>query len=295
MKKLLVLTGESGSGKSSGMRHLEDLGFYCIDNIPPSLILNFFQLVKDNPEIEKAVLVTDIRNPAFRTEAKRILKELKGLFPEVEIWYFTADTRTLIKRFSETRRPHPFERYEPGKNLEVLIEEERKILEPVKQMADRIIDTSAMTPHDLKRFIKGLLFEGKSSLKVTVLSFGFKFGIPLTADNVFDVRFLPNPHFVPSLRSLTGKDEEVADYIFGFEESKKTFDSIIGYIRLTLPLYEKEGKAYVTFAVGCTGGQHRSVAFAEALAEEVAELFPDFETYVEHRELKERRRVKKDS
>ncbi len=295
MKKLLVLTGESGSGKSSGMRHLEDLGFYCIDNIPPSLILSFFRLVEENPEIEKAVLVTDIRNPAFRKEAERILGELKSRFPNVEIWYFTADVQTLIKRFSETRRPHPFERYEPEKNLESLIEEERKVLEPVKQIADRVIDTTSMTPHDLKRFIKGLLFEGRSSLRVTVLSFGFKYGVPLTADNVFDVRFLPNPHFVPTLRSLTGKDRKVVDYILKFEESKKTLESILNYVRLTLPLYEKEGKAYVTFAIGCTGGQHRSVAFAELLSREVAKLFPDFEVFVEHRELKERGRVRKDS
>jgi UPF0042 nucleotide-binding protein len=291
MKRLIVLTGESGSGKSSAMRHLEDLGFYCIDNIPPTLVLSLIRLIEDNPEIEKAVLVTDIRNPSFRTTAPEMLKNIKSKYPDVEIWYFTSDKEALIKRFSETRRPHPFERYEPKKSLEALIDEEKGILEPVKALADRVIDTTGMTTHDLKRFLKEIICSGRPRLKVTILSFGFKYGLPPSADNVFDVRFLPNPHFVPQLRPKTGMDREVAEYIFRFPEAKETLQLITRFIEFTLPMYEQEGKAYVTYAIGCTGGQHRSVALTELIAKKIAEKFKGFSVFVEHRELNERKQV----
>ena len=290
-KKILILTGESGAGKSSAMKHLEDLGFYCIDNIPPSLILSLIRLVEDNPEIEKAVLVTDIRNPSFRTTASSVLENLKSKFPDVEVWYFTAEKEALIKRFSETRRPHPFERYEPGKSLEALIDEEKEILEPIKALADRIINTTGMTTHDLKRFLKEIILSGRPRLKVTVLSFGFKYGLPPSADNVFDVRFLPNPHFVPKLRPKTGMDKEVINYIFQFTEAKETLKLITHFVEFTLPMYEQEGKAYVTYAIGCTGGQHRSVAIAELVAQEIAKKFRGYNVFVEHRELSERRQI----
>jgi UPF0042 nucleotide-binding protein len=290
-KKILILTGESGAGKSSAMRHLEDLGFYCIDNIPPTLVLSLIRLIEDNPEIEKAVLVTDIRNPSFRTTAPEMLKNIKSKYPDVEIWYFTSDKEALIKRFSETRRPHPFERYEPKKSLEALIDEEKGILEPVKALADRVIDTTGMTTHDLKRFLKEIICSGRPRLKVTILSFGFKYGLPPSADNVFDVRFLPNPHFVPQLRPKTGMDREVAEYIFQFPEAKETLQLITRFIEFTLPMYEQEGKAYVTYAIGCTGGQHRSVALTELIAKKIAEKFKGFSVFVEHRELNERKQV----
>jgi len=290
-KKILILTGESGAGKSSAMRHLEDLGFYCIDNIPPTLVLSLIRLIEDNPEIEKAVLVTDIRNPSFRTTAPEMLKNIKSKYPDVEIWYFTSDKEALIKRFSETRRPHPFERYEPKKSLEALIDEEKGILEPVKALADRVIDTTGMTTHDLKRFLKEIICSGRPRLKVTILSFGFKYGLPPSADNVFDVRFLPNPHFVPQLRPKTGMDREVAEYIFRFPEAKETLQLITRFIEFTLPMYEQEGKAYVTYAIGCTGGQHRSVALTELIAKKIAEKFKGFSVFVEHRELNERKQV----
>ena len=290
-KKILILTGESGAGKSSAMKHLEDLGFYCIDNIPPTLVLSLIRLIEDNPEIEKAVLVTDIRNPSFRTTAPEKLKNIKSKNPDVEIWYFTSDKEALIKRFSETRRPHPFERYEPKKSLEALIDEEKGILEPVKALADRVIDTTGMTTHDLKRFLKEIICSGRPRLKVTILSFGFKYGLPPSADNVFDVRFLPNPHFVPQLRPKTGMDREVAEYIFRFPEAKETLQLITRFIEFTLPMYEQEGKAYVTYAIGCTGGQHRSVALTELIAKKIAEKFKGFSVFVEHRELNERKQV----
>jgi UPF0042 nucleotide-binding protein len=220
-----------------------------------------------------------------------MLKNIKSKYPDVEIWYFTSDKEALIKRFSETRRPHPFERYEPKKSLEALIDEEKGILEPVKALADRVIDTTGMTTHDLKRFLKEIICSGRPRLKVTILSFGFKYGLPPSADNVFDVRFLPNPHFVPQLRPKTGMDREVAEYIFRFPEAKETLQLITRFIEFTLPMYEQEGKAYVTYAIGCTGGQHRSVALTELIAKKIAEKFKGFSVFVEHRELNERKQV----
>jgi UPF0042 nucleotide-binding protein len=290
-KEIIILTGESGAGKTSAMRHLEDLGFYCIDNIPPDLIPSFLLLIENNPEIEKAALVIDIRNPSFRNIAPKILKELKQKFPSMKIWYFTADKNVIIKRFSETRRPHPFERYSPNKSLENLIDEEKEVLETVKELSNLIIDTSFMNAHDLKRFLKDLIAGEKPTLKITFLSFGFKYGIPASADNVFDVRFLPNPHFVPHLRKKTGMDREVVDYIMKFEESKRALQLIFDFVKFSIPMYEKEGKAYITFAIGCTGGQHRSVAFAELISKKIKEFYPEYEIYVEHREQDVRKEV----
>jgi len=237
-KEIVIITGESGAGKSSAMKHLEDLSFYCIDNIPPDLIPSLIHLVENNPEIKKAALVIDIRNPGFRDTSPIILKKLKEQFPSIQIWYFTAERNVLIKRFSETRRPHPFERYEPEKSLESLIDEEKEILSSVKQFAGLIIDTSFMTTHDLKRFIRDLLSGEKPRLKITFLSFGFKYGIPPSADNVFDVRFLPNPHFVPDLRPKTGMDREVVDYIMQFKETRETLNLISNLIEFSIPMYE---------------------------------------------------------
>ncbi len=294
MKKVLIITGEAGAGKSSAIKHLEDFGFYCIDNVPPALVPELLSLVERNPEIERAALVADVRNPEFKESAGELFKKIKEEFPEVEVWYFTADKDTLINRFKETRRPHPFQRYYPDESLERLIEREKEFYQKLKSSFDRIIDTTNLTYHDLKRLIKELLETGKPQLQVNFLSFGFKYGIPHTADNVFDVRFLPNPHFVPHLKEKTGMESEVEEFVMSYEESRKTLETILDFVRLTLPLYEREGKAYITYAVGCTGGQHRSVVFAEALANRVAEEFPQYEVYVEHREQKVRRKVSKE-
>ncbi len=291
MKRIVVITGEAGAGKSSAIKHLEDLGFYCIDNIPPDLIPEFIKLIERSPEIEKAALVIDIRNPKFRSSAPQMLKKLKERYP-LEIWYFTADKDSLLKRFKETRRPHPLQKYFSQENLEKLIEKEKEFYEGVKELSDKNIDTTNLTVHDLKRKVKELLKTGKLNLQVNFISFGFKYGVPLSADNVFDVRFLPNPHFVPELKEKTGRDREVLDYILKFEQTKKTFELIYNFVKFTLPLYEREGKSYITYAVGCTGGQHRSVAFAQLLAEKVAEEFPDYEVFVEHREQGIREKVK---
>ncbi|WP_457569959.1 RNase adapter RapZ [Desulfurobacterium sp.] len=294
-KKLIIITGLSGGGKSTAAKYLEDLEFYCIDNIPPDLIPNLFHLINENPEIHRAALVLDIRNPKFRELAGGMLQRLKKEFPEVEIWFFKADEKTLIKRFSETRRPHPLQRYESEKSLQELIEEETEYLKPVEEEATKIIDTSHMTPHELKKLIKDLIAGGKGTFKITFLSFGFKYGIPQEADNVFDVRFLPNPHFVPELRAKTGMDKEVKEFILKFPETLSLIEKLKDLISFTIPHYYREGKSYLTFAVGCTGGQHRSVAIAEILAEAAAKEFPDFEIFVEHREQKKRKKITKNS
>ncbi len=288
MKRIIVITGEAGAGKSGAIKHLEDLGFYCIDNIPPQLIPEFIRLIEENAEVERAALVVDVRNPNF---SPQMVRQLKKRYPGIEVWYFTADRQTLLKRFKETRRPHPFQRYFPEESLESLIEKEKGLYEEVREVADRVIDTTSLTIHDLKRKIKELLKTGKLTLQVNFLSFGFKYGLPQLADNVFDVRFLPNPHFVPHLKSKTGMDREVLDYILQFDETRKTVDLIYDFVKFTLPLYEKEGKSYITYAIGCTGGQHRSVAFAQLLAQRVAKEFPEYEVFVEHREQGIRERV----
>ena len=291
MKRIVVLTGEAGAGKSGALKHLEDLGFYCIDNIPPDLIPEFIKLIEESPEIERAALVVDIRNPKFKESAPLMLRELKEKYPNLEVWYLTADRETLLKRFEETRRPHPFQRYFPQESLEKLIDKEKELYEEVKLLADKKLDTTSFTVHDLKRHLKELLSTGKITIQVNFLSFGFKYGVPQLADNVFDVRFLPNPHFVPHLKEKTGLDREVVDYVWKFPETRRTFSLIYEFVKFTLPLYEKEGKSYITYAVGCTGGQHRSVAFAQLLAEKVAEEFPELEVFVEHREQGIRERV----
>jgi len=294
-KEMILLTGESGAGKSCALRHLEDLGFYCIDNVPSNLIPSVLRLIEDNPEIEKAVLAIDIRNPEFRENAPKILKELKEKYPDLEVWFFTASPQVLLRRFSETRRPHPLQRYYPEKSLNELIDEEKENLEAVKNYATLIIDTSHFNPHQLKQYIRGILGEKKPKVKVTFLSFGFKFGIPQDADNVFDVRFLPNPHFVENLREKDGTSKEVKEFLLKFEETRKLLETIKNFVKFSLPLYEKEGKAYITFAIGCTGGQHRSVAIAEIVAEDCLKNFPDYEIFVEHRERKLRKKLNKET
>ncbi len=289
--KNIVVTGESGAGKSSAARYLEDLGFYCIDNIPPDLIGDILNLTKENPNIERVALVADIRNPRFQSTFLPSIEAVKEKYKDLEVWYFTAEPNVIVKRFSETRRPHPLERYMPNSNILKLIEGEKELFRPIKSLADKVIDTSSMNIHELKNYIKSIVHDGTLKIKVTFLSFGFKYGIPSFADNVFDVRFLKNPHFIPELRNKTGMDKGVMDYILRFDESKNLIKKLKDFILFSIPLYEKEGKSYITFAIGCTGGQHRSVALAEILAEETASAFPNIDVYVEHREQKQRRKI----
>ena len=266
--RFIVLTGLSGSGKSQAIRALEDLGYFCVDNIPTPLIPTLADLVR-REGISRVAIVVDIREKNFIAEFPRIyrkLRSMKGLNPA--LIFLEATHATLVRRFSETRRPHPLA---PDSSASEGIKTERRKMNRIREMADQIIDTSDLTVHQLRQAFKTFAFssgdvKGQTSrLAVTLVSFGFKHGIPMDADLVFDVRFLPNPHFVPRLRPKTGRDRAVIKFM---EENRATGDllsRLTELLKFLLPQYVAEGKSYLTIAVGCTGGRHRSVMIAESL------------------------------
>jgi UPF0042 nucleotide-binding protein len=269
----IVLTGVSGAGKSQAIRALEDLGYFCVDNLPVTLIPTMAELtMRSDGAIAKAAVVVDVREGSLLSRFPRFYRTLKrkpGLNPT--LIFLDASDDALVRRFSETRRPHPL-----GKNQSTVegIEAERKLLEPIRRMADEVIDTSDLTVHELRRAFMGFPrgAPSKTGPLVTLLSFGFKHGLPLDADLVFDVRFLPNPHFVPGLRSHTGKEQVVVKYLEQFAETGEFVERVASLLRFLLPHYASEGKSYVTIAIGCTGGRHRSVAVVEALRKQLSDL-----------------------
>jgi len=261
-----VVTGLSGAGKSHAIRTLEDLGYVCVDNLPLALIPTFADLtVGGRRQFERAAVVVDIRGGRQLSGFPAVYRRLKlrrGL--RVGLIFLEADDRTLLRRFSETRRPHPLA---PTRSAAEGLEEERRQLQEIRELADRIVDTSHLSVHELRRAILGLAGAKTSgpSLTVNILSFGFKHGLPPDADLVFDVRFLPNPHFVPSLRPLTGQNARVARYVMRTAAAGKFLSLTTALLKFLLPEYVAEGKSYLTIAIGCTGGRHRSIAIAEAL------------------------------
>jgi UPF0042 nucleotide-binding protein len=269
-----VITGLSGAGKSQAIRALEDLGYFCVDNLPTTLIPTFAELtLRTHGSIQKAAVVVDVREGSMLREFPRLyrkLRSLPGLNPT--LLFLDASDDTLVRRFSETRRPHPL-----GQSRSTVegIAAERQMLKGIRGMADDVIDTSGMTVHELRRAFMTLAQAtgvGHGGPLVTLLSFGFKHGLPLDADLVFDVRFLPNPHFVASLRPKTGKDRTVVRFLERFPETGEFLARVTSLLRFLLPHYAGEGKSYVTVAIGCTGGRHRSVALAEALRTQLADL-----------------------
>lgn len=265
--KITIVTGLSGAGKSQAVKALEDLGYYCVDNIPPVLVPKFAELCRSNTEgIDKLGLVMDIRGGRFFDDIFDSLDSLDRLDIPYDILFLEASDRALIKRFKETRRSHPMAR---DGRLESGIARERKKLEPLKNRADTIVDTSDMTANQLKNEISKAYTEGFAppSITVTVLSFGFKEGIPMDADLVFDVRFLPNPFYVEALRPMTGNDEPVQTYVMSFEESRVFMDKLMDMLIFLIPQYVKEGKTQLTVAIGCTGGKHRSVTLTNRLGD----------------------------
>lgn len=259
----------SGSGKISVLKVFEDLGYYCVDNLPVALIENFAELVKQSGEIEKAALVADVREGESLKRLPGIVKELK-LRLKTTIVFLEASDDALIRRFSETRRPHPLS----GKSIPVktAIASERRELAVIRNVADLVIDTSKFNVHELRAHIVQR-FEHKATTKnllVSVISFGYKHGVPSEADLVFDVRFLPNPHFVPEFRPLTGKHPKVARYIRSFPQTQEFIHRVSDLLVYLLPHYVEEGKSYLTIAFGCTGGQHRSVLIAQEVAKWIA-------------------------
>jgi len=262
-RQLVILTGLSGSGKGSVLNTFEDLGFYCVDNLPVALIPTFSELYSEGRgEAFRAALLVDAREGQRIEELPRIFRELKAKHPATLVFVEASDA-VLQRRFSETRRPHPL-----GQQVPILegIREERRRMATIRRLADVVIDTTKFNVHELRQFIIER-FEKASSrpLLVSVVSFGFRYGIPADADLVFDVRFLPNPHFVPRLRPFSGKDARVARYIRSFPQTGEFLRRIESLLAYLIPHYIREGKSYLTVAVGCTGGRHRSVALAEVI------------------------------
>lgn len=265
--RFVIVTGLSGAGKTQAIRGLEDLGFFCVDNLPPTLIPKFAELcAQSDGKVNKIALVVDIRGGGFFDSVYESLKNLKELGIKCEILFLEASDETLVRRFKESRRRHPLS--DRGSTLEG-IGRERARLEELKGEAHKIIDTSNLTNRQLKEQITSMYGTAsqEQSLNITVMSFGYKYGIPLDSDLVFDVRFLPNPHYIDELRPLTGNDKQVQNYVLDSPVSKTFMRKFSGLIKFLVPHYIKEGKTSLTIAIGCTGGQHRSVTLANKLAE----------------------------
>jgi len=262
-KELVIVTGISGAGKASALKAFEDLGFHCVDNLPLELLPDFAGIVCKSSEVEKAAIVVDIREGQTLDRFPEILKQVRLLLP-TRVVFLDAQDAVLVRRYSETRRPHPLGKTE---TVSRSIVEERQLLDTVRNVADTLIDTSNFNVHELRANIQARFSheDQTKNLLVSCLSFGFKNGIPLDADTVFDVRFLPNPHFVPEFRKLTGLDPNVAAYVRKFPQTREFLSRVTELMLYLLPHYVKEGKSYLTVAFGCTGGQHRSVMMAEEM------------------------------
>lgn len=264
-KELVILTGLSGAGKSTAMRFMEDVGYYCIDNMPPILLSSFLGLLTKQSEHNKIAIVIDIRSTENFDSVISVFDDINEEEYDIKIVYLDIKTHIALKRYKLTRRKHPFAERFNGDIAQALAYE-RETIAPLRSKADYIVDTSDITGNQLRdRLTQILLGDDSDVMNIHVMSFGFKHGIPTEADFVIDVRCLPNPYWVENLRTKTGLDDEVKDYVFSFEESNKLLEKLIDMLDFLNPLYIKEGKSQIVFAIGCTGGNHRSVAIAEAL------------------------------
>jgi len=265
--ELVIITGMSGSGKASALKAFEDLGYYCVDNLPIDLIPRFAELAVQSTEIRRTALVVDVREGAKLEKLPAIVKGVKRSIPTV-VLFLEASDASLIRRFSETRLPHPLGADAP---VRASLNAERRRLRPIRAIADLVLDTTKFNVHELRAHLIER-FQKKSNernILVSCVSFGFKHGVPEDADLVFDVRFLPNPHFVPEFRPLTGRDPRVAKYIRSFPQTEEFIKRISDLLIYLLPHYVEEGKSYLTISFGCTGGQHRSVMIAEDVAKQL--------------------------
>lgn len=283
MKQILFLTGVSGAGKSTAMSFLEDVGFYCIDNMPAELISTFIDLIEKSDSYSKIAIVADVRSAGLYTAFKESVENLKYGEYDVRTIYLDIKNHVALKRYKLTRRKHPFADKFSG-SIEDALNYEKEVLAPIRLKADYIIDTSALTSNHLKeRLTQILIGDDKQVMNIHVMSFGFKHGIPADADFVLDVRCLPNPYWVESLRCKTGLDKEVEDYVFSFDESNELLERLKGFLDYLNPLYIKEGKSQIVIAIGCTGGNHRSVAIAESLAKHFSRHWDN--VTVNHRDI----------
>jgi UPF0042 nucleotide-binding protein len=261
----VVITGLSGAGKSYAIKCFEDMGFFCVDNLPTTLIPTFADLIgRSSHTITRVALGVDVREGEYLTHLLDTLAELRRREHGVEVLFLEASEEALVRRYRETRRRHPLA---PDGNVVEGIRAERKALSTMREVADRIVDTSALTVHQLKDLLIEMYVarDRRPGLAISLVSFGFKHGVPFDADLVFDVRFLPNPHFVEGLRPLDGRDPRVREFILQHEESRELLRRLQDFLGFVLPAYRREGKAYLSVAVGCTGGRHRSVALVEEL------------------------------
>jgi RNase adapter protein RapZ len=258
---IVIITGLSGSGKTVALRALEDAGFFCVDNLPVALIDSFASEIWKNSGIRKIGIGIDIREKGFLSDIDTVIHSLKKKY-RTEILFLEAEQDVLLRRFKETRRPHPLEG-----NIEDAIRTERERLNVLREAADRIIDSSSFTPHQLREFITGFYSRqtGRKAMTVVLISFGFKYGAPQNIDLLFDVRFLPNPYFIPALKPLTGTDKEVSDFVIKNNTTRAYLNKMKPLIDFLIPHYIKEGRAYLTIGIGCTGGKHRSPAIVEKL------------------------------
>jgi UPF0042 nucleotide-binding protein len=270
----------SGAGRSTALNAFEDLGFFCVDNLPPSLVGHMLDLVGQGGDIQRVALGMDVRTGAFIEGAEEVLAGLSEVGHDVGVLFLDSTEEALVKRFSETRRTHPMA---TAGNVLDAVRRERERLGSLRARADLIVDTTDLSVHDLRRVIVDHVARGgaKRTMMTRVVSFGFKYGIPVNADLVFDLRYMPNPHFVPELRPRTGQDPEVASFVLETDEARELLEGLVPLLEKLLPRYQREGKSYLTIAVGCTGGKHRSVAVAEALAER---LSSGRELIVQHRD-----------
>jgi len=280
--QLVVITGLSGSGKGTALRVFEDLGYYCVDHLPIDLIPKFAELTLDSPNIRRAALVIDIREGENLARFPALFQQLKNQL-NVTMLFLEASDDAIQRRFSETRRPHPLGR---GQGVMHHLQDERKRLEPIRNLADHIIDSSAYSVHELRKAIEGIYAarEDDSRILISVMSFGFRWGVPTDADLVFDVRFLPNPNYQPELKRFTGRHPAVARYIRQFEQTEEFIRRITDLLAYLLPHYISEGKSYLTIAFGCTGGHHRSVMIADDVRKRLAKA--GYQVKVGHRDMK---------
>jgi len=279
--RFLIVTGLSGSGKTVVSRFLEDLGYYCVDNLPAKLIPNFVDLwQKKKVEIERVALVVDIREPSFLADFPRTFREVRRKISP-RLIFLDASDESLVKRFSESRRPHPLSK---GRTILEGVRSERLRMAEIMKLADEVIDTSDLNISQLKDLLTRKVLKKRSpGMQVVIVSFGYKYGLPLDSDLVLDTRFLPNPFYIDRLRNRTGKSDSVRDYVLNAEETKNFLKELIGFVDRLIPRFVKEGKSNLTISIGCTGGKHRSVVVAEDLRRHLKGMRPTVKIY--HRDI----------
>jgi UPF0042 nucleotide-binding protein len=280
---MVVVTGLSGSGRSAAMKAFEDIGFYCVDNLPLELLSAFVEFAQGSEEASRSAIGVDIREKGFAERFPTLYGELKTAGHAIEMLFLDANDQSIVRRFSETRRPHPLAK--GATPLHDGIRQERTALSGVRKLADRIIDTSDYTVHDLRQVIERHYTAGEAGrpMVITLVTFGYKYGIPYDVDLLFDLRFLPNPHFVPELRPFTGEDPRVREYVMARPDSGEFLGKLLGFIEYLLPRYRSEGKSYLTIGFGCTGGKHRSVTVSLLIAERLRKS--GHEVNIKHRDI----------